>query len=146
MTTWLQGVTKGSTKRLTKGAGFTEFGFEQSLPIFWMIQTKPKKLKLPNLVIQISEEPNIWLFDLVIWITKFGNFGYLDIRRKPKKTKENQRKPKKTKENQRKPKKPNLVIIAQNRWGASPKNGISLEGITIFLEKILANPSTAQRE
>jgi hypothetical protein len=39
-----------------------------------------------------------------------------------------------------------LAIIAQNRWGASPKNGISLEGITIFLEKILANPSTAQRE
>jgi hypothetical protein len=33
---------------------------------------------------------------------------------------------------------PNLAIIAQNRWGASPKNGISLEGIIIFLEKILA--------
>jgi hypothetical protein len=25
-------------------------------------------------------------------------------------------------------------------WGALPKNGISLEGITIFLEKISANP------
>jgi hypothetical protein len=33
---------------------------------------------------------------------------------------------------------PNLAIIAQNRLGASPKNGISLEGIIIFLEKILA--------
>jgi hypothetical protein len=31
-----------------------------------------------------------------------------------------------------------LAIIAQNCWGASPKNGISLEGISIFLEKILA--------
>jgi hypothetical protein len=46
------------------------------------------------------------------------------IRRKPKKTEENQRKP-------------NLAIIAQNR-GALPKSGISFEGITIFLEKILA--------
>jgi hypothetical protein len=33
---------------------------------------------------------------------------------------------------------PNLAIIAQNRLGASPKNGISLEGIIIFLEKISA--------
>jgi hypothetical protein len=33
---------------------------------------------------------------------------------------------------------PNLAIIAQNRFGASPKNGISLEGIIIFLEKISA--------
>jgi hypothetical protein len=33
---------------------------------------------------------------------------------------------------------PNLAIIAQNHLGASPKNGISLEGIIIFLEKILA--------
>jgi hypothetical protein len=33
---------------------------------------------------------------------------------------------------------PNLAIIAQNRLEASPKNGISLEGIIIFLEKILA--------
>jgi hypothetical protein len=33
---------------------------------------------------------------------------------------------------------PNLAIIAQNRLGASPKNGISLEGIIMFLEKILA--------
>jgi hypothetical protein len=32
----------------------------------------------------------------------------------------------------------NLAIITQNRCGASPKNGISLEGIIIFLEKILA--------
>jgi hypothetical protein len=31
-----------------------------------------------------------------------------------------------------------LVIITQNRWGALPKNGIFLEGIIIFLEKILA--------
>jgi hypothetical protein len=30
------------------------------------------------------------------------------------------------------------VIIAQNRLGASPKKGISLEGIIIFLEKISA--------
>jgi hypothetical protein len=30
------------------------------------------------------------------------------------------------------------VIITQNCWGASPKSGISLEGIRIFLEKILA--------
>jgi hypothetical protein len=28
MMTWLQEATKGSTKGLTKGAGFTEFGFE----------------------------------------------------------------------------------------------------------------------
>jgi hypothetical protein len=34
--------------------------------------------------------------------------------------------------------KPNLAIIAQNRLRASPKNGISFEGITIFLEKISA--------
>jgi hypothetical protein len=33
---------------------------------------------------------------------------------------------------------PNLAIIAQNRLGASPKNGISLEGIIIFLKKISA--------
>jgi hypothetical protein len=33
---------------------------------------------------------------------------------------------------------PNLAIIAQNHLGASQKNGISLEGIIIFLEKILA--------
>jgi uncharacterized protein YvpB len=33
---------------------------------------------------------------------------------------------------------PNLAIIAQNHLGASPKNGISLEGIIIFLEKISA--------
>jgi hypothetical protein len=34
---------------------------------------------------------------------------------------------------------PNLVIIAQNnRCGASPNNGISVEGIIIFLEKISA--------
>jgi hypothetical protein len=42
---------------------------------------------------------------------------------------------------------PNLAIIAQNRCGALPKNGISLEGIIIFLEKILAktpNPELLQ--
>jgi hypothetical protein len=42
---------------------------------------------------------------------------------------------------------PNLVIITQNRCGALPKNGISLEGIIIFLEKILAktpNPNFCQ--
>jgi hypothetical protein len=42
---------------------------------------------------------------------------------------------------------PNLAIIAQNCWGASPKDGISREGITIFLEKILAktpNPKLLQ--
>jgi hypothetical protein len=42
---------------------------------------------------------------------------------------------------------PNLVIIAQNHLGASPKNGISLEGIILFLEKILAktpNPELLQ--
>jgi hypothetical protein len=33
---------------------------------------------------------------------------------------------------------PNLMIITQNRLGAWPKNGISLEGIIIFLEKISA--------
>jgi hypothetical protein len=43
--------------------------------------------------------------------------------------------------------KPNLAIIAQNHLGASPKNGISFEGITIFLEKLLAktpNPKLLQ--
>jgi hypothetical protein len=37
--------------------------------------------------------------------------------------------------------------IAQNRLGVLPKNGISFEGITIFLEKILAktpNPEVLQ--
>jgi hypothetical protein len=40
-----------------------------------------------------------------------------------------------------------LAIIAQNRLGAWPKNGISFEGITILLEKILAktpNPKLLQ--
>jgi hypothetical protein len=36
------------------------------------------------------------------------------------------------------------VIITQNHWGALPKNGISLEGITIFLEKILAKTPKSQ--
>jgi hypothetical protein len=42
---------------------------------------------------------------------------------------------------------PNLAIIAQNHCGALPKNGISLEGIIIFLEKISAktpNPELLQ--
>jgi hypothetical protein len=48
---------------------------------------------------------------------------------------------------QRTPKKTNLVIIAQNCWGASTKNGISFEGITKVLETILAktqNPKLLQ--
>jgi hypothetical protein len=43
---------------------------------------------------------------------------------------------------------PNLAIISQNCCGASPKNGISLEGIIIFLEKISAktpNPDLLRR-
>jgi hypothetical protein len=34
-----------------------------------------------------------------------------------------------------------LAIITQNCWRALPKNGISLEGIVIFLKKILAKTS-----
>jgi hypothetical protein len=55
---------------------------------------------------------------LVIWLfgkTEFGNLGH----------------PKKTGETEFGNNRPKLL-------GASPKNGISLEGITIFLEKILA--------
>jgi hypothetical protein len=38
---------------------------------------------------------------------------------------------------------PNLAIIAQNRWGTSPKDGISHEGITVFFgENFGKNPKS----
>jgi hypothetical protein len=105
---------KGINKQIDKGRRFTEFGFEQSLPIFRMIGTEPKKIESPNLFIRVTGITKY----LVIWLfgkTKFGDLGC----------------PKKTGETKFGNNRPKLL-------GALPKNGISLEGITIFLEKILA--------
>jgi hypothetical protein len=67
------------------------------------------------LVIRVTQKPNSII--RVTRITKFAGYsGH------PEKSEENQRKL-------------NLVIITQNRLGALPKNGISFEGITIFLAK-----------
>ncbi len=98
-----------------------------------IIRTHRNSSESPNSVIRvtrITEHPNNRSFGYschqnnrifgcsVIPVTRITKFGDSAIRRTPKK--------------------PNLAIIAQNRWGASRKNGISFEGITIFLEKISA--------
>jgi hypothetical protein len=104
---------KGINKRIDKGCGFTEFGFEQSLPIFRMIGTEQKKNRITKF--SYSGHPNNRIFgylgkpNLVIWVI------------------------------QRKLEKPNLAIITQKSFGEPRQKMESLlRKSQYFWEKILA--------